>query len=50
MEKIEVEPDIFHKLTSRFHEVYFSQCVPYLVSHEDFFFFISRAIEDGKLL
>ena len=33
MEKIEFEPEIFHKLTSRVHEVYFSHYVPYLVRH-----------------
>ena len=33
MQKIEFEPEIFHKLTSRAHELYFSHYVPYLVRH-----------------
>ena len=39
MEKLEFEPEIFHKLTSSVHEVYFSHYVPYLVRHKVFFFF-----------
>ena len=38
MEKLEFEPEIFHKLTSSVHEVYFSHYVPYLVRHKVFFF------------
>ena len=50
MEKLEFEPEIFHKLTSSVHEVYFSHYVPYLVRHKVFFFFSkSKAMENGKL-
>ena len=49
MEKIEFEPEIFHKLTSRAHELFFSHYVPHLVRDQGFFFFISKAMENGKL-
>ena len=39
MEKIEFEPEIFHKLTSRAHELFFSHYVPHLVRDQGFFFF-----------
>ena len=50
MEKIEFEPEIFHKLTSRAHELFFSHYVLHLVRDQGFFFFfISKAMENGKL-
>ena len=39
MEKIEFEPEIFHKLTSRAHELFFSHYVLHLVRDQGFFFF-----------
>ena len=31
VEKIEFDPGVFHKVTSKVHELYFSYCLPYLL-------------------
>ena len=31
VEKIEFDPEVFHKITSKVHELYFSHCLPYLL-------------------
>ena len=51
MEKIEFEPEIFHKLTPRAHELFFFslRAIPSEASRFFFFFFISKAMENGKL-